>query len=109
MRSLPIVILVLCLFLGAYLLINAPPFFVVNRFDPSQGVWLSSGSSRVLGIGLLVVAWGGVRFIRQVFYVRKTPDWAWQRMHFVLTLLGLALMVTALYSGEVGTNPDFIP
>lgn len=108
MRTFLVMSLMLCLFLGGYLLMHAPAFFMVNRFDPSQGVWLSPESSRVLGIGLLVIAVGGARFVRQCFYVCERPKPGWHRWHFALTTLGLLLMGLALYSGEAGINPDFV-
>jgi hypothetical protein len=107
MRTFLAFVIVMCLIGGAYLL-GGPAFFWPDRWDPSQGVFLSGLSSQLLGAGLLLVSGLGVMAARQAGHAcgRAAPR-RWQIRFFVLIVLALALISGAFAIGERGPNPDW--
>ena len=107
MRTFLAFVIVMCLIGGAYLL-GGPAFFWPDRWDPSQGVFLSGLSSRLLGAGLLLISGLGVMAARQAAQARgRAAPRHWQVRFFVLIVLALALVSAAFSIGERGPNPDW--
>lgn len=111
MRSLQVVMLTLCLLGGLYLLTQAPSFFMPERWDPSIGRLFGPAASRLLGAALLAMAALGMLYMRAMYYSarRRLPDPGEQRRYFLLLVLALALLVSALVVAETGPNPDYRP
>ncbi|PTD95526.1 hypothetical protein [Pseudothauera lacus] len=105
MRTFQAFVILLCVFGGAWLL-NGPEFFMPARHDPSHGVYFSGTSSRLLGAGLLLVAWLGLSVKRHAGRGSgKAPPRHWQVRYFMLLMLALALIGTAFHVGEHGPSP----
>jgi len=99
--------IVLCTVGGLYLL-QGPPFFWPDRFDPSQGVSLGGISSQLLGTGLLVIGAAGLMAARQAARSPSRPATRrWQFRYFLLILVALGLVSAAFMNGERGPNPDW--
>lgn len=108
MRTFQVLTLTLCLVVGLYLLLLAPAFFLVDRWNPAQGLWLDAHSARLLGLGLLCIALAGRHFLRLFDKDGpRRPSAGWQRRNFALILAALALIGLALARGEAGPNPDY--
>lgn len=109
MRTFLALSIVLCIAGGSWLL-QGQSFFWPDRFEPSQGVQLDAGASRLLGLALWMIAALGAMAIRQAGYGngRAAPRW-WQVTYSLLLLLTLALIGTAMSLGEPGPNPDWRP
>lgn len=106
MRTFLAFAIVLCVIGGLYLL-PGPDFYWPDRRDPSQALYLTGVSSRLLGAALLLTACLGVMAVRQAG--RSTGRAAprrWQYRFFVLTMLVLALVSTAFHLAEPGPNPE---
>lgn len=110
MRSVQVVMLMLCLLGGLYLLTQGPVFFLPSR-DPSIGLQFDAAASRLLGAGLVALAAVGTQYMRSMYYsaVRKLPDTAGQRRYFSLLMVALLLIGSALFLAEQGANPDYRP
>lgn len=110
MRSLQVFIVTLCLLSGSYLLLNAPDFFLVDRFDAARGHHFSPQAAQLLGAGLLCIALAGLGYLRQ-FYSnqRYRPSPGWQKLHFALLVAAMLLIGSAYQSASPGPNPDFRP
>lgn len=111
MRTLQVLMFMLCLLGGLYLLTQAPEFFMPDRWSPATGRQFDSTASRLLGGALLAMAAAGASYLRNFYYSerRRLPDPAAQRRHFLLLLLALALMAAALLGAEPLPNPDYRP
>lgn len=106
MRTFLAFVIVLCVFAGLYLL-PGPDFYWPDRHDPSQALYLTGLSSRLLGLALLATAWLGIMAARQASASpgRAAPR-RWQYHFFGLTLLVLALVSAAFHLAEPGPNPE---
>ena len=111
MRSLQVVMLMLCVLGGLFLLVRAPEFFLPAQWDPSIGRSFDPLASRLLGAGLLALAAAGAGYIHAMYYSipRRLPSPAAQRRHFTLLLAALVLIGAALARAEVGPNPEYRP
>ncbi len=111
MRSLQVVMLMLCVLGGLFLLVRAPEFFLPAQWDPSIGRSFDPLASRLLGAGLLALAAAGAGYIHAMYYTipRRLPGPAAQRRHFTLLLAALVLIGAALARAEPGPNPDYRP
>lgn len=110
MRSLQVFIVTLCLFGGLYLLIHAPGFFLVDRWDAAIGHRFEPPATRLLGAGLLTLAAAGVGYLRQFYSPnRARPTLRWQRLHFALLIVALLLLGLAQQAATPGPNPDYRP
>lgn len=109
MRSLQVVMLTLCLVGGLYLIMQAPVFFLPERWDPAIGRQFDAAASRLLGAGLLVLAVLGAQYMHQMYYSarRRLPAAPAQRRYFLLVVLALALISAAMYRATPGPNPDY--
>ena len=100
----------LCLVGGLFLLTQAPAFFMPGR-DPAIGLQFDTGSSRLLGAGLLTLAAAGAQYLRTMYYHgaerRQAGTAAQQRRYSAVLLLALALIGSALWNAEPGANPDY--
>ncbi|MBL8999131.1 MAG: SDR family NAD(P)-dependent oxidoreductase, partial [Gemmatimonadetes bacterium] len=98
MRSLQVVMLMLCVLGGLFLLVRAPEFFLPAQWDPSIGRSFDPLASRLLGAGLLALAAAGAGYIHAMYYSmpRRLPGPAAQRRHFALLLAALVLIGAAL-------------
>ncbi len=68
MRSLQVVMLMLCVLGGLFLLVRAPEFFLPAQWDPSIGRSFDPLASRLLGAGLLALAAAGAGYIHAMYY-----------------------------------------
>lgn len=111
MRSLQVAMCALCVFGGLYLLMQAPAFFLPDRWEPAVGRQFDATASRLLGAGLLVLAALGASYLRAMYYraQRRLPGPAAQRRYFALLLLALALIGAAMLIAEPGPNPEQRP
>ena len=111
MRSVQVVMFMLCVLGGLYLLTQAPVFFLPSRGDPAIGLQFDAVAARLLGAGLLALATVGGVYLRMMYYTgqRRLPDPSAQRRYFGLLLLALVLLLAALLSAETGPNPDYRP
>ncbi|HNV92186.1 MULTISPECIES: hypothetical protein [Thauera] len=109
MRSLQVVMLMLCVLGGMFLLVRAPEFFMPAQWDPSIGRSFDPLASRLLGAGLLALATAGAGYLHAMYYSmpRRLPGPAAQRRHFALLLAALVLIGAALARAEVGPNPEY--
>ncbi|HQZ02529.1 MAG TPA: hypothetical protein PL024_03285 [Thauera sp.] len=109
MRSLQMVMFMLCVVGGLFLLTQAPPFFMPARGNPAIGLQFGTTASRLLGAGLLALAAVGGQYLRAMYYSeeRRLPNGAGQRRYFASLLLALALITGALLTAERGPNPDY--
>ncbi|MCV2218199.1 hypothetical protein [Thauera sp. Sel9] len=110
MRSLQVVMFMLCLLGGLFLLTQAPAFFMPGR-DPAIGLQFDAASSRLLGAGLLALAAAGGQYLRTMYYHgakrRPASTAAQQRRYSAVLLLAVALIGSALWNAEPGANPDY--
>lgn len=108
MRSLQMVMFMLCLLGGLFLLTQAPAFFMPGR-DPAIGLQFDTASSRLLGAGLLALAAAGGQYLQAMYYgaERRLPGTAGQLRYSAILLLALALIGCALWSAKPGANPDY--
>lgn len=105
MRTFQAFVIVLCLFAGFWLLSGAE-FFMPGRFDPTYGVYFSGLSARLLGLGLLSLAWAGLSVKRYAGRGSgKAPPQRWQVRYFINLVVTLALIGAAYYLGETGPAP----
>lgn len=111
MRSIQMVMFMLCVLGGLYLLWYAPSFFLPARGNPAFGLNFDALSARLLGAGLLAAAAAGSIYLRRMYYgaERRLPGPALQRRYFVLLLLALGLIGAAMFNAEPGTDPDRPP
>jgi hypothetical protein len=105
LRSLQVFIITLCFGLGLFLL-SGRGFFMPDRWNPAFGVQLGGLSSRLLGSGLLLIAYLGV-IARRTFTPGALPRLStrWQWTYFGALLLAMALISAAFLSGERGPTP----
>ncbi len=105
MRTFQAFVILLCVFSGAWLL-SGPEFYMPGRHDPAYGMYFSGLSSRLLGLGLLSLAWAGFSVKRYAGRGSgKPPPHRWQVRYFLTLMLTLALIGTAYYLGEAGPAP----
>ncbi|WP_341647852.1 hypothetical protein [Thauera humireducens] len=111
MRSVQVVMFMLCVLGGLYLLTQAPPFFLPSRGNPAIGLQFDATASRLLGAGLLALAALGSLYLRTMYYSgeRRLPGPVAQRRYFGLLLLALTLLLAAMLSAETSPNPDYRP
>lgn len=111
MRSLQVVMFMLCLLGGSYLLTQGPDFFMPDRWNPASGWQFGATASRLLGGGLLATAAAGANYLQNFYYSdrRRLPGPAAQRRHFMLLALALALIAAALVTAVPTPNPDYRP
>ncbi|ATE62261.1 hypothetical protein [Thauera sinica] len=111
MRTLQVLMFMLCLLGGLYLLMQAPAFFMPDRWNPATGRQFDAAAARLLGAALLAIAAAGASYLRHFYYGerRRLPGPATQRRHFMLLLLALALLAVALVTAEPVANPDYRP
>jgi hypothetical protein len=106
MRTFLAFVIVMC-FIGGVYLLQGPDFYWPERGNPSQALFLSGVSSRLLGAALLIIAALGVMAARQAAHsAGKAASPSWQVRFFALTMLALALISIAFYLGEPGPNPE---
>lgn len=111
MRSVQVVMFMLCLLGGLYLLTQAPAFFMPSRGNPAIGLQFDATASRLLGAGLLALAATGGQYLRAMYYsaTRQLPDAAAQRRYLASLLVALSLIGAALVLAEPHTNPEHRP
>lgn len=112
MRSAQVLMLTLCVLLGLLLLIQAPSFFLPERWDPAFGREFDALASRLLGAALLTVGWLGGGYLHRFYYrtgARRLSGAHAQRRHFALMLLALGLVTAAFLHAPRGPNPDYRP
>lgn len=111
MRTMQVLMFMLCLLGGVYLLAQAPAFFMPDRRNPATGLLFDPAASRLLGAALLAIAAAGASYLRHFYYGerRHLPDPATQRRHFLLMFLALALLAAAVLSATPAANPDYRP
>ncbi|AWI79943.1 hypothetical protein CEW87_11555 [Parazoarcus communis] len=111
MRTFQVLMLTLCLVGGLHLLLQAPEFFLPDRWDPAFGRQFDATASRVLGGGLLAMAAMALIFLRHHFYaeVRRLPGAAMQKIYFGLVLMALGLITLAFNLADLVPNPDRAP
>jgi len=111
MRSLQVVMFMLCVLGGLYLLTQAPAFFLPSRGNPAIGLQFDPTASRLLGAGLLALAAVGSLYLRTMYYSgqHRLPGPTRQRRYFGLLLVALVLLLAAVLSAETGPNPDYRP
>lgn len=100
--------LTLCLVGGLHLMLQAPAFFLPDRWDPAFGRQFDGTAARVLGAGLLAMAAMALIFLRHHFYaeVRRLPGRTMQKVYFGLVVLALSLFTLAFNLAEQVPNPD---
>ena len=81
MRSMQMVMFMLCVLGGLFLLTQGPAFFMPARIDPAIGLHFDAFASRLLGAGLLALAAVGGQYLRAMYYSeqRRLPNAAAQR------------------------------
>ena len=108
MRSLQVFIVMLCLMSGSYLLLQAPEFFLVDRWDAARGHQFGPLAARLLGAGLLCMAAAGLGYLRHFYSeIRHSPSPGWQKLHFTLVLAAMLLIGSAYQVATPGPNPEF--
>lgn len=111
MRSLQVLMCLLCAFAGASLLLDGPVFFLPAR-DPALGLRFDPAASRLLGAGLLALAATGLQYLHAMYYgggERLRSEKRAQQRYFLSLVLALALLASALWRSEAGPNPEFRP
>ncbi|MDY0011768.1 MAG: hypothetical protein RBS40_02610 [Rhodocyclaceae bacterium] len=107
MRTLQVLTLTLCVLAGLYL-ITGQGFFMPDRWHPATGVLVSGPSARLLGSGLLVVAYTGLIALRHFGPGQRLPESPrWHRNYFLLLVLAIGLISTGLLLGERGPTPGW--
>ena len=111
MRSLQVVMFMLCVLGGLFLLAQGPAFFMPARGNPAIGLHFDAIASRLLGAGLLSLSAVGGQYLRAMYYSeqRRLPNAATQRIYFTCLILALALIGGAMLGAEPGANPDYRP
>ena len=111
MRSLQMVMFMLCVLGGLFLLTQGPVFFMPARTDPAIGLQFDATASRLLGAGLLALSAVGGQYLRAMYYreQRMLPNAAAQRIYFVCLILALTLIGGAMLRAVPGANPDYRP
>lgn len=111
MRSLQVVMFMLCVLGGLFLLTQGPAFFMPARGNPAIGLQFDATASRLLGAGLLSLSALGGQYLRAMYYreQRMLPDAAAQRTYFACLVLTLILIGGAMLRAEPGANPDYRP
>lgn len=107
MRTWQLLTITLCLMAGLYL-ITGQGFFMPDRDQPATGVLVSGWSARLLGAGLLTVAYTGLVAIRTFApgqILRRPPRW--HRTYFLLLILAIGLISAGLSLGERGPTPGW--
>ena len=107
MRTIQVFTVMLCLLVGSYLL-TGRGFFMPNQWEPSMGVQLAGWSSRLLGAGLLLIAYIGILALRNFGggEHRRLP-YAWHLRYFGGLVLAIALISAAFLTGEHGPTPGW--
>jgi hypothetical protein len=102
MRGFQVSMFVLCLSCGIYLLVNAPEFFLPDRYSPARGWQFSPIAARILGGGLLAIAAMALIFFRHHYHGagHRLPGATIQKIYFVLAILALGLITLALNLAE---------
>ncbi|MBR0566501.1 hypothetical protein J5J83_10275 [Azoarcus sp. L1K30] len=108
MRTFQVLMLTLCVVGGLHLLLQAPGFFMPDRWDPAVGRQFDAIASRLLGCGLLAMAAMALIFLRHHFYadVRRLPSSSVQKWYFALVVLAVGLITLAFNVAEQVPNPD---
>jgi hypothetical protein len=111
MRTFQVLMLTLCLVGGLHLVLQAPAFFLPDRWDPAFGRQFDADASRVLGCGLLAMAAMALIFLRHHFYaeVRRFPGPTMQKIYFGLVVMTLGLITLAFNLADLVPNPDRPP
>ncbi len=112
MRAFQVVMFSLCVLGGLYLLIQAPAFFLPDRWNPAVGWRFDPPAARLLGGALLAIAWNGAGYLRRFYYgdsARRLLEPAAQHRHFAVMVLALALFAAAFSIATPGPNPDYRP
>jgi hypothetical protein len=111
MRTFQVLMLTLCLVGGLHLVLQAPAFFLPDRWDPAFGRQFDADASRVLGCGLLAMAAMALIFLRHHFYaeVRRFPGPTMQKIYFGLVIMALGLITLAFNLADLVPNPDRPP
>ncbi|ANQ83742.1 hypothetical protein dqs_0667 [Azoarcus olearius] len=111
MRSAQVLMFCLCVIGGLFLLVQAPSFFMPDRWDPAVGRAFGPLQSRLLGAALLAIAWLGLDYLRNRYYseTRQLPGVPQQRRYFAVLVLALALLSAAFNLAPPGPNPDYRP
>ena len=111
MRSMQMVMFMLCVLGGLFLLTQGPAFFMPARIDPAIGLHFDAFASRLLGAGLLALAAVGGQYLRAMYYSeqRRLPNAAAQRIYFACLILALVLIGGAMWRAQPGANPDYRP
>lgn len=111
MRTFQVLMLTLCVVGGLHLLLQAPSFFMPDRWDPAVGRQFDATASRLLGGGLLAMAAMALIFLRHHFYaeVRRLPSSSVQKWYFALAVLAICLITLAFNLAEQVQNPDRPP
>ena len=111
MRSLQMVMFMLCVLGGLFLLVQGPIFFMPARTDPAIGLHFDATASRLLGAGLLALAAVGGQYLRAMYYSEQgpLPNAAAQRVYFACLILALLLIGAAMWRAQPGANPDYRP
>ncbi len=109
MRSLQMVMFMLCVLGGLFLLTQGPVFFMPARINPAIGLQFDATASRLLGAGLLALAAVGGQYLSAMYYCehRRLPGAAAQRAYFVSLIVALALIGGAVLRAVPGANPDY--
>ncbi len=111
MRSMQMVMFMLCVLGGLFLLTQGPAFFMPARIDPAIGLHFDAFASRLLGAGLLALAAVGGQYLRAMYYSeqRRLPNAAAQRFYFACLIMALVLIGGAMLRAQPGANPDYRP
>ncbi|GHT84949.1 hypothetical protein AGMMS49960_02130 [Betaproteobacteria bacterium] len=102
MRGFQVTMFMVCLCCGIYLLIQAPAFFLPDRYLPTQGWQFTPMAARVLGGALLTMAALALIFLRHHYFSidQRPPTPAVQKIYFALVVLTLGLLTLSLNLAE---------